>query len=142
MPMGSHSLEIGKEAPALTLSSHSRLNDLSDLDGKYVVINFWNPNDPVSRINNRRLSDITSNLNSSKVKFVSICTGENDVLANEIMKVDNVSDKTISLSAKDFTPQITEDFQINTGNRSFMIDPFGNLVSISPTEEFINSILS
>lgn len=140
--MGSHSLEIGKEAPSLTLSSDSRLNNLSDLDGKYVVINFWNPNDPTSRINNRRLADITSNLNSSKVKFVSVCTGENEALANEIMKVDNISDKTLSLSVKDFTPQVAEDFQINTGNRSFMIDPFGNLVSISPTEEAINSILS
>lgn len=140
--MGSHSLEIGKEAPALTLSSDSRLKDLSFLDGKFVVINFWNPDDPQSRLNNRHLADIISGLDPSKVEFISICTGENELLMNEILKVDNILDKTVSLSAKDITPQVNEDFQLNSGNRSFIIDPFGNLVSVCPSDEIISSILS
>ena len=142
MPMGSHSLELGKEAPSVTLSSGSKLSDDSNVKGKYVVINFWSYTDPESRLNNKRLADYTSTLPSSKIKLVSICTDSDTSLINEIMKADGISSELTSLSAKDVTPDVIEDYQIKTGNRSFLIDPFGNLVSVSPSHAEIAGIIS
>lgn len=142
MPLGSHSLEIGKEAPSLTLSSGNRHDNLPELGGNYVIINFWSFDDPISRINNSRLSDVISTIPSSKVKFISICMDDNKTLRDEIMSADNVSANTISLSINDLSPQVAEDFQTNSGNRSFIIDPFGNLASICPSAESIPGIIS
>lgn len=141
IPAGSHSLEQGKEAPAISLSSSSA-SSLDETDGKYVVVNFWSASDPQSRIANKRLSELTAQLPSSKIKFIGICVDKDATLSSEIMKADGIPASAISLGADDITSQVTEDYQTATGNRSFLIDPFGNLVSISPSEEKIKTVIS
>ncbi|MDE6578179.1 MAG: peroxiredoxin family protein [Muribaculaceae bacterium] len=140
IPAGNHSLEIGKEAPALSLSNKSK--SLADAEGKYVIVNFWSADDPDSRMANMKLSKFADSLPQSKVKFIGICTDADSSLSNEIMKADGIPFSAISLDASDITSQTAEDFQIATGNRSFLIDPFGNLVSVSPSEEEIKTIVA
>lgn len=142
IPVGSHSLKPGEEAPSLVLSSNAKITSLKDLDGKYVVVNFWSSTDPESRIANSRLAKLTDVLPSSKVKFVSICTDTDESLGSEIMKTDGLPSSVISLTASDITADVTKDYQVATGNRYFLIDPFGNLVSVSPSEEDIKKIIS
>lgn len=142
MPMGSHSLDIGKTAPSLTFASGTSLDTIPETEGKYIIINFWSSDDPASRILNRRISDIHSSLSSSKVTFISVCMDNDDSLSKEIAAADKISERTISISVKDLSPQVTEDFQTASGNRSFIIDPFGNLADISPLPESIPSIIS
>jgi len=139
MPQGSHSLEIGSEAPAIELSSDAVIKNLDMLNGKYVLVNFWSAADARSRINNKRLADLSASLPADKIAFVSICTDTDTTIADEILKADNVPADIIYLSAADTTPQVTEDFQTETGLRSFLIDPFGNLSAVSPSNETINS---
>lgn len=142
MPFGSHSLQIGEEAPLLTQSSSSKAVGLDSLKGKYVVLNFWSLTDPESRIANKRLADLTSTLPSSQIEFVSICTDNDTTLQTEIMESDGISNLTYSMSATDFTPDVIDDYQTATGHRSFLIDPFGNLKAVSPSEEEITQVIS
>lgn len=141
--MGSHSLETGKEAPSITLSSESRIPSLDDkLAGKYVVLNFWSASDADSRLANRQLSRLAESLPSSKIQFVGVCTDSDSSLSNEIMKNDGCSLRGIYLDRSDLTPAVTDDYQTSSGCRTFLIDPFGNLCSISPSAEEIISIIS
>lgn len=140
MPFGSHSLQIGEEAPLLTLSSSTEASSLDSLKEKYVLLNFWSASDPESRILNKHLADMTSTLSSSQIQFVSICTDQDSTLQSEIMNVDGVSDIRYSLSYSDLTPEVFHDYQTHTGCRSFLIDPFGNLKAISPSDEDITLI--
>ena len=71
MPQGSHSLEIGSEAPAIELSSDAVIKNLDMLNGKYVLVNFWSAADARSRINNKRLADLSASLPADKIAFVS-----------------------------------------------------------------------
>ncbi|MDE6009336.1 MAG: peroxiredoxin family protein [Muribaculaceae bacterium] len=142
IPAGSHSLMPGEEAPSLVLSANSKVKSLKELDGKYVVVNFWSSSDPESRIANSRLAKLADSLPSSKVKFVSICTDTDETLASEIIKADNLPSSAISLSHSDIDAEVAEDYQVATGNRSFLIDPFGNLVKISPSEEEVIKIVA
>lgn len=142
IPSGSHYLQIGKEAPSLTLSSDSKVKSLSGIDGKFVLINFWDPSDPASRIKNQHLSRISSSLPATKVMFISICTQSESNLANEILRIDKISDNTHVLFSSDISADVLEDFQVKSGNRSFLIDPYGNLVSIFPSDDEILSIAS
>lgn len=141
MPFGSHSLQEGDEAPLLILSKESKNPHIETLKGKYVVVNFWNPSDPESRIHNRRLADLAATLPSSQIKFVSICTDPDNTLQKEIMAIDYLPQSILSLSATDFAPEVLDDYQTDSGCRSFLIDPFGNLQKISPTEEDITDVL-
>lgn len=140
--MGSHSLTPGEEAPSLTLSSDSKVHPLDATDGRFVVLNFWSATDATSRLNNRRLAELTASLPSSKIKFVSVCTDSDASLSREILSADGIDGIGTHLNASDLTEQVAEDYQTSTGCRSFLIDPFGNLVSISPSHSEIAGIIS
>ena len=142
IPVGSHSLRIGEEAPALTLSAKAPKGSLDALSGKYVVINFWSAADPQSRIDNKRLAEIADSLPSSKIRFVSVCTDTDESLGSEIIKADGLPSSVISLSASEIASEVADDYQVKTGNRSFLIDPFGNLVSVSPSDDDLMKVLS
>lgn len=128
LPYGSHSLALGEEAPQLTLS-HGSPHSLDSLKGEYYVINFWSASDPQSRINNKILSN-SKQVNGRDVKVVSVCVDDDRLLAEEILKADNISDDVIKLSGSDLMADVLRDYQVETGCRSFLIDPYGNLESI------------
>ncbi len=115
---------------------------MPSLKGKYVLVNFWSPSDPMSRIANKQLAMLSASLPSSQISHVSVCTDSDKVLQSEIMDADGIPSNTISLSANDLTPEVLNDFQISTGHRSFLIDPFGNLTAILPSTEQIKSVIS
>lgn len=141
MPFGSHSLQEGEEAPLLILSPDSKATQFEALKGKYVVVNFWNPADPSSRIANRRLAALTSTLPSSQIRFVSICTDKDLTLQKEIMVNDSLPESVFHLSSQDLAPEVLEDYQTGSGCRSFLIDPFGNLQKINPSDTDIKMVL-
>lgn len=141
MPFGSHSLREGDEAPLLILSTESNASDIKNLKGKYVLINFWSVKDPESRIANRRLANLVATLPESQIEFVSICTDEDRTLQREIMLTDGIKDSTFAFSASDFAQEVLEDYQVNRGYRSFLLDPFGNLKKISPGDTEITEVL-
>ncbi len=140
IPTGSHKLEIGHEAPSLTLSSSSS-QSLNFLKGKRVVVNFWSASDAASRLANLRMSQLASASSSDATAYVSICIDKDPSLANEIMKVDHISDKVISLGSADIAPEVISDYQTAKGCRSFAIDSYGNLEAIAAASE-ISKILS
>lgn len=141
MPLGSRSIEIGKEAPAITLSSNANINSLASLKGKYVVVNFWSSKDPASRITNSHLAKLIKNLPQGKIRFVSICVDDDQFISKEIIKADKLSEDALFLSINDLAPDVAVDFQIATGNRSFLMDPYNHLVSISPSDNDIQSVI-
>lgn len=141
MPLGSHTLEIGSEAPSITLSSSSTTT-LDSLDGKQILVNFWSASDPSSRISNSRLSRIASSYADKDVKFVSICIDSDPALAQEIAGVDGISDNVLSLNASDVAEDVLTDYQIATGCRSFLIDAYGNLKAIATSPSELAEILS
>lgn len=127
LPNGSHTLAIGEEAPALTLNSSA--NTLESLKGHYYVVNFWSASDAQSRINNRNLAK-TKKFNGRDVKVVSVNIDSDKSLAREIVKADKIGDDIISLSGSELSSDVLSDYQVSTGCRSFLIDPYGNLESI------------
>ena len=142
MPIGSHSLEIGKEAPLLTFSSSSGSLPMPSLKGKYVLVNFLEPVRPDVAHCKQTVGNAFCITPSSQISHVSVCTDSDKVLQSEIMDADGIPSNTISLSANDLTPEVLNDFQISTGHRSFLIDPFGNLTAILPSTEQIKSVIS
>lgn len=128
-PEHSGNLKIGEEAPAIELTAAPPLLLSSDSD-TYTIVNFWSAQDAASRLRNKKYADMAS-LEGSKMRLITICVDEDSALAKELMMIDNCFP-----SQSFFSEQVEEstfaDYQTATGCRSFMIDPFGNLTSISP----------
>ncbi len=132
IPYGSHSLEIGSEAPSLVLSSKSSA-DLAPLKGNKVLLNFWSASDAGSRMANRFISDAAESGKYPDTRFVSVCIDSDSALAAQIRKADRISGKVISLNSDEISNDVMEDFQTSKGCRSFLIDSFGNLEAIAPS---------
>lgn len=93
------------------------------------MVNFWSASDAQSRINNRNLA-VNKKVNGRDVKVVSINIDSDKELAREIVKADKIGDDVISLSGSDVSSDVLKDYQVKSGCRTFLIDPYGNLESI------------
>ncbi len=127
LPNGSHTLAIGEEAPKLSLLTSNQ--SLDSLKGKYYVVNFWSASDGRSRIANRELAT-SKKVNGRDVEVVSINIDSDKTLAREIAKADKIGDDVIMLSGSELTSDVLDDYQVASGCRTFLIDPYGNLESI------------
>lgn len=140
IPTGSHRLEIGSEAPSLTLSPTSPAT-LESLKGKKIILNFWSASDASSRLANLRISELAESEANAGTAYVSVCIDKDPTLAKEIARIDKISDKVISLGLDDVVDDVITDYQTARGCRTFSIDAYGNLEAIAPASE-ISTILS
>lgn len=140
IPSGSHSLEIGAEAPQITLSTSSA-DSVGQTNGKEIIVNFWSASDAMSRLANRRISMAASSDKSSDKEYISICIDSDKTLAKEIARIDGISDDVKSLFSDDVTSDVLSDYQTDKGCRTFVIDRYGNLKAIAETSD-VASILS
>ena len=93
------------------------------------MVNFWSASDALSRVNNRNLA-VNKKVNGRDVKVVSINIDSDKSLAREIAKADKIGSDVISLSRCDLASGVLDDYQVQSGCRTFLIDPYGNLESI------------
>lgn len=129
IPSANHSLEIGEEAPQLSLSSSS--DAVIPSGHSKTVLLFWSASDPASRVANHRLSKIAESENNENVRFVSISIDKDTALASMIEEADGISDKVISLHRDDISADVLRDYQTSTGCRTFTIDSYGILRHIT-----------
>ncbi len=135
IPSGSHSLSIGNEAPAITLSQGAE-NLLQNLKGKKMVVNFWSTADASSRIANRELSMLAeSGKFDEDTRFISICIDRDSSLSEEIVRLDGISDKVISLGLEHVSREVLDDYQTEKGCRAFHIDSYGILRNSVPSRD-------
>ncbi len=131
----SNSLEIGKEAPGLELSAagDSTLS-LESLRGRHILVNFWSASYPASRIANLHYSRLASAISTEKLAFISINVDSDEQLARQIMQLDG-TESPLSFTISSLKTGSLENYQTESGCRSFLIDPLGNLKAILTSED-------
>lgn len=139
MPFSSVSLKEGEKAPALSLTSPSKDFSLDNGSGHYVLVNFWSAQDAASRILNKRYADVISSNPDSSLDFVSVCIDDDSALAEEIMRIDGCSPK-LSFNLSHIKGSVLEDYQTDSGCRSFLIDSYGNMMKVNPTPETVTQL--
>ena len=117
-------LEVGNQAPEISISAHSGESVLlSDLKGENVIMNFWSVNDAESRIANVRLA---REAEKSGAKYIGMCIDSDRSLAEEVMKADRVSTDHLYFADR----QVTDEYQLTKGTRTVKIDPYGIVAAI------------
>lgn len=158
----------GKEAPAVVVERNGARQALEALRGKWVVLSFWSTTDPVSRLTQNRIASIVKSGNShdgnngndaeiefktpagvyslgnkTKVEVLSVNFDQSEPLMKEIISIDNLLESSQTrVNSKEEIKRLCDAFEMNSGLRSFIIDPEGKLVMADPDEEALRQLLA
>lgn len=117
-------LEVGNQAPEIsTINAYGDMVRLSEMKGQDVIVNFWSVKDAESRISNVRLA---REAESYGKKYIGICIDSDKELAEEVIKVDNLSIKDQYYANE----KILDEYQLEHGTRTVKIDPYGIVAAI------------
>ncbi len=112
----------------------------SSLQGNYVLVNFWDSSNAVSRIATGEYDRLYHR--NKKFKLLSVNTDIDPTLFRQVVSNDGL-DKSTQYHIKDVKGKnLRPDCRIESGFASYLIDPEGKIAAINPSVETIERILS
>lgn len=128
----SNSINVGDAAPKIIKSDNSSISLKKDKDHR-ILINFWSPEIPASRILNKEYSNYLKANPVADIEFISICLDSDDYLSAEIIKNDEIISSGTHLLYSDVNNRVFKDYDVEDYPRSFLISADGKINSISPS---------
>lgn len=114
--------------------------NLSDYKGKKVVVNFWASYDAQSRATNVLLHNYLK-MNNADVAFLSVSFDENRDVIERTFEMDNLEIISQFCEVNGADSEIYNDFKLNRGFRSYLIDENGVITAMNFTSDDLSSIL-
>jgi len=129
----------GRKAPALWVPENQGRLSLRDLQGHYVLLNFWKSTDAPSR---RAANEYTAWIrrNPGLLKLISINLDESQALFNEIVRLDSLIPETQYHADGKYGKAISDTYQLEYGLGSLLIDPDGIITGHNPTQEALSAL--
>ncbi len=135
--------EKGYTAPEIeALDNDSAHISLNSLRGKYVLVNFWDSNNAVSRIAAGEYDRFSKDLNDNSFRLFSVNTDENKKLFREIVKKDNLDESTQFHIDEAKAKNLRADYRLEQGFSSYLVDPQGKIVAVNPSVKTLESYLA
>ncbi len=123
----------GFTAPQFEINSDSSSVSLAGLKGRYVLLNFWDSTDAVSRIATADYDAFARNLgNEERFCLLSVNFDRSERLFREIVRRDNLSAESQMHLSPTEAAKIITDYRLARGNCSFLINPEGKIVAVNP----------
>lgn len=129
---------IGYKAPELILQQDNQTITLSDLKGKYILLNFWTSSDAESRMKCNLYDDITSG--KDNLSLISVNLDSSNALYREIVKRDGLNAESQFHIEGTQAAKIHEVYRLNKNLKAFLIDPEGRILAVNPDATRIASI--
>lgn len=126
---------------AVTSPTADRELTMADLRGKYVLVNFWDSSNAMSRIAAGEYDRFFRTHRQRNLQLVSVNTDENRRLFDEIVRTDGLDALTQYHIADVRARGITPDYHPEDGYSSYLINPSGHVVAVNPTLTTIENIL-
>jgi thiol-disulfide isomerase/thioredoxin len=143
-------VKIGNQAPEI----QEKLIDgsefaLSDLQGKYVLLDFWGSWCAPCRRENPKLVALynefsTQNSEENKFEIVSIALEKRTGSAEQVIQKDNLNWKyhIISLSRIVLLSPLANQYNVTEVPSKYLINPDGKIIGINPTIEQLRTTLA
>ena len=125
----------------LEMSNASTSLSASDLKGKYVLVNFWDSHNAVSRIAAGEYDRYFRTHPRSDLRLLSVNTDDNRRLFDEIVRRDGLDSLTQFHIADVKARGITPGYHPEGGYSSYLLNPSGKIVAVNPTVQTVNSLL-
>lgn len=140
-----HSIpELGSKFPRLEAVTAPSGTDLSmkDLRGRYVLVNFWDSSNAMSRIAAGEYDRFFRSHPRRDLSLLSVNTDSNRRLFDEIVRKDGLDSLTQYHIADVKARGITPDYHPEDGYSSYLLNPSGKVVAVNPTLSTIDRILA
>ncbi|NWJ53272.1 MAG: AhpC/TSA family protein [Bacteroidetes bacterium] len=123
----------GAIMPAIeTISIDGQPVSLSSLNGKVVLVNFWEAGNPVCREKNQELYRIYKRIHNKGFEVIEISLDENRDLLRDVIKQDRITWRQINDFDKGYS-EIGHRFNIISVPYSFLIDRHGKIAFVNPS---------
>ncbi len=135
--------EKGYTAPEIEMLANDSVNvSLEKLRGKYVLVNFWDSSNAVSRIAAGEYDRFLHANPSRSFSLLSVNTDENPELFKEVVKKDNLDASTQFHISDAKAKNLKSDYRLDCGFSSYLIDPQGKIVAVNPSVGTLAKYLS
>lgn len=114
----------------------------SDLKGKYVLVNFWDSHNAVSRIAAGEYDRYFRANKRPDLRLLSVNTDDNRRLFDEIVRRDGLDSLTQFHIADIKARGISPGYHPEGGYSSYLLNPSGKIVAVNPTVQAINTIIN
>lgn len=109
----------------------------SDLNGRFVIVNFWASGDAGSRITANIYDRYVESSDEEQVCLMSVNIDDNERLFREIVRMDGLdSESQFFVKSADLS-SIIKTLDMADGLKTFLIDPYGTVVAVNPTIETV-----
>lgn len=115
---------------------------LEKLRGRYVLVNFWDSSNAVSRIVAGEYDRFMHKNTHKPFELLSVNTDADPTIFNEIVKKDNLDRNTQFHISDAKTKNMSSNYRLDNGFSSYLIDPQGKIVAVNPSVETLERFLS
>jgi len=124
------------ELALVNVSDSSEMN-LSDLKGRFVLVNFWAAYDAESRIAAHDFDRLAAETDSRQLCLLQINLDPGSRLFREIVRRDRLNEaQQFKVSARQ-EADVVHAFNLGSGLQSYLIDPDGEIVAVNPTPQAV-----
>ncbi len=114
---------------------------INDLKGKYVLVNFWDSHNAVSRIATGEYDRFFRTHRNQGIELVSVNTDGDRGLFSELARKDGL-DLTRQFSIADVADgNIPAGYKARKGYTSYLVNPSGKIVAYNPSVETLEKYL-
>ena len=130
----------GYSAPSMTIENSDTTMSLAEMKGRYVIVTFWSSADADSRLRARQYDEASKLLPQERFCLLSVNFDRSERLFREIVRRDGLSAETQFHIEGNRANQLINDYHLESGMQSFLIDPSGRIVAKNPTEQTLTQL--
>ncbi len=134
----------GYTAPEIEMIHNDSVNiSLANLRGKYVLVNFWDSSNAISRIATGEYDRFLRRGNTNHpFALLSVNTDSDPNMFHEIIKKDSLEGSTQFHITDIKTKNMKSDYRLDHGFSSYLINPEGKIIAINPSVETLEKYLT
>lgn len=136
--------DAGFAAPEIEILANDSVEiSLSQLRGKYVLVNFWDSENAVSRIAAGEYDRyLRAKTYTKPFTLLSVNTDTDPKFFKEVVRKDNLDITTQFHITDAKMKNLAADYRLNRGFASYLINPQGKIISVNPTISCLQTYLT
>ncbi len=133
---------VGRVAPALHIKSAEDSIALDEFRGDYVLLNFWNSTDAVSRRDANLYTAWIRQHPEADLKLIGVNFDTSEGLYREIVRRDSLEASQQHHASGDIARAIINNYSLGDGYGSVLVNPAGRIVAHNPTPEELTAMFA
>lgn len=129
-------LSIGSKMPNIEVRNHEATVNLKNLNGRYVLVDFWSAADGSSRLKSNQYNALDLERNDL-IERVSVNFDRSENLFKEIVNRDRLNPSSQFHVNDRQAEKMLKKFGLNDGFKSFLVGPDGRIESVNPDPSYL-----